>query len=260
MRAGVTGPWSTLCSANARSSPRKAWSSSSPKRLCSNMTEKSVGSWSSRMRTPSPMAWGCPAGTRTASPAVTAIGLSAARRRSSCASTRSSSSASESSVPEPHPDRGARFGDEDDPGLGLAVVAVEVGDGELAARVRVDGQALTAVEQLGEQVRVAAEAHDVLLAEPAGTVAREGVGQVDPVGQGRPTPAALGEEPCGRADPVLGSEAVEVALARRGHGRQGCVRRRDRTCAGCWAPGARSWLKPRSSTCRSWVGLPRWER
>ena len=54
--------------AQARARP-PAGSRSKP--LNSSITEKSVGSWSSTAKTPSPMAWGVPAGTSTASPGST---------------------------------------------------------------------------------------------------------------------------------------------------------------------------------------------
>ena len=70
-------------------------------------------------------------------------------------------------VPEADPDGGTRLGVEDEPGLGLAVVAVEVPGGEGAVGVRVDREPLTAVEQLGQQLRLDAELGDVRCAEPA---------------------------------------------------------------------------------------------
>ena len=126
------------------------------------------------------MACGCPAGTRIASPRETSIGLSAARSRSSWASTRAGELVGLQTVAEADPDGGTRLGVEDEPGLGLAVVAVEVPGGEGAVGVRVDREPLTAVEQLGQQLRLDAEPGDVRGAEPALRVGRERVGSVVP--------------------------------------------------------------------------------
>src|SRR3954464_5625848 len=84
---------STLASATSHPSPNvAACSSSIPNPSHSIRIERSVGSWSSAMRIPSPIACGTPAGTKTASPALTGTGLSAPRRASwSWASTHAPS-------------------------------------------------------------------------------------------------------------------------------------------------------------------------
>ncbi len=126
---------STLSRAVARGSPRKACACSRPKRSCSSMTEKSVGSCSSTSRTPAPIAWGCPAGHEDR---VATGDLDRVERREESlvlGVDEGRELVGLQAVPEADPDGGTRLGVEDEPGLGLAVVAVEVPGGEGAVGV-----------------------------------------------------------------------------------------------------------------------------
>ena len=95
--------WSTHASAPSQPRPRLASRGSSmPKPCHSSSTERSLGSCSSTMSSPSPMAWGTPAGTKIASPGRAATGLSAPMRAAwSCSRTQRSSASGGTSSRKP---------------------------------------------------------------------------------------------------------------------------------------------------------------
>ena len=126
----------------------------------------SVGSCSSTIRMPSPIACGVPAGTNTTSPAATSSScIASSIAPASCVRIHPRQLAQLDVALERGVHRGAALGLDDPPRLRLAVAAAERLAGEGPAGVEVHGQALAGVEQLDEQRRVGAEAGDVLGAE-----------------------------------------------------------------------------------------------
>ncbi len=217
-----------------------------------------MGSWSSAMRIPSPIAWGTPAGTKTASPALTATGLSAPSRASwSWASTqaRSVSCAIVLAPADGHLRAVARR--EDDPGLGLAEVQSEVLVRERVVGMVVHRQALAGVQQLDQQRGARAEARGVLGPEPSLGIGGERVADEAAVGHAAEPALALAEERGRRADPLLGRVvAADVDPAQLGDRRAAAVEVADRVgrqLDGGRCHGAGSSPDPRATTVHSIV-------
>jgi hypothetical protein len=117
---------------------------------------------------------------------------------------------------EAEPDHGAGIGVHHDPSLRLSVPRAEVSPRGFARGVSVDGQALSGVEELDEQARLAALCEPG--AEPGRRVFRDGVGEQRAVGEARHAGPRIrtGREQewrkrRQRADPVLGAGCARLA-------------------------------------------------
>ena len=192
--------------------------------------ERSVGSWSSAMRIPSPIAWGTPAGTKTASPALTGTGLQRAEEGVVVLRVDPGAQRVRRDLLAPadgHLRAVARR--EDDPRLGLAEVQPEVLVRERVVGMVVHGQALAGVQQLDQERGARAEARGVGGAEPPSGSAASASRTRPPSGM-RLSPRSLSPKSVGRrADPLLGRVvAADVDPAQLGDRRAAAVEVADR--------------------------------